>query len=83
MFLVEQGGTVDGQNLGVTSYLREFDTLTFNSSFNNATFSRLIGSGSVIPDFSGSIVTRFGSAGGNSGSGTLTQYYDNFGELGI
>jgi hypothetical protein len=29
MFLVEQGGTVYGQDLGVTGYPRKFDTLTF------------------------------------------------------
>ena len=55
-----------------------WDTLAFNGTFNAASFTRLIGAGAVLPDFSGGVATQFGFAAGNTNSGTLTQYYDNF-----
>ncbi len=78
MFLVEQEGTIYGQDLGVTGYPRNFDKLSFKRELHSTAFERLLGSASATPDFSGGIKTRFGFAAGNSGSGQLTQYYDNF-----
>ena len=76
--LVEQGGTIYGMNLGITGFPLDFDTVSFNGAFNSSSFGILIGSGPANPDFSGATATRFGFAGGNSTSNTLTQYYDNF-----
>ncbi len=76
--LVEQGGTIYGLSVGVTGFPRNFDTVTFNGTLNAGSFTRLIGAGPSTPTFDGSVVTRFGFAAGNTSSGTLTQYYDNF-----
>ena len=76
--LIEQDGTVYGNFLGTTGDRSAWNKSTFTGTFNAGLFSRMIGSGSATPDFSGNTLTRFGFAAGNSGSGTLTQYYDNF-----
>jgi len=76
--LVEQNSNVYGTSLGITGFPRNWDQLTFNGSFTASLFTKLIGSGPANPDFTGGVATEFGFAGGNSISGTLTQYYDNF-----
>jgi hypothetical protein len=76
--LVEQGGSLYAINLGTTGFPLDFDTREFDSAFVAAAFTRLLGAGSATPDFSGGTPTRFGFAGANSSSNTLTQYYDNF-----
>jgi len=76
--LVEQNGTVYATPLGITGFPRNFDTVTFIGVFNAASFTRVIGAGPLTPAFNGSVTTRFGFAGGNLNSLTLTQYYDNF-----
>jgi hypothetical protein len=76
--LVEQSGNIYSYNRGVTFARPNFTTLTFNGIFNQSNFQRLIGSGASRPDFTSGVATRFGFAGGNNNSGTLTQYYDNF-----
>jgi hypothetical protein len=77
--LVEQAGTIYGSpQLGVTGFPLNWNTVTFTGALDAGSFTRLIGAGAVTPTFNGSVVTRFGFAAGNSESGTLTQYYDNF-----
>jgi hypothetical protein len=69
--LVKQGSAIYGEDLNITGFPHNFDTLTFNGTFDEASFVLLLGSGPSNPDFSGS-ATSFGFAAGNSGSGTLT-----------
>jgi len=77
--LVEQNGSVYATPLGVTGFPHSsFATITFNGTFNEGSFVKVIGSGPNTPSFNGSATTRFGFAAGNTNSGTLTQYYDNF-----
>lgn len=76
--LVEQNGAIYGTFLGTTGVHSDWSPSTFSGTFSEGSFSRLLGTGSATPDFSGNTLTRFGFAGGNEGSGTLTQYYDNF-----
>jgi hypothetical protein len=77
--LVEQNGSVYAGPLGNTSATHvNWDTVTFIGNFNAAGFALLSGGGSANPDFSGVTPTRFGFAAGNTNSGTLTMYYDNF-----
>ena len=78
LILVEQSGSIYGRSLGVTGFPHNFDTITYTGAFNAAEFTRLLGPGPTTPDFVSGVPTHFGFAGGNSGSGTLTQYYDNF-----
>jgi hypothetical protein len=77
--LVEQGGVLYSRSLGLTfvGHSPTFDTLQFPSSFVASQFSRLDGMAG-IPNFDGSVATRFGFVGSNSGSGDLTMYYDNY-----
>lgn len=76
--IVEQGGNVYASpTLGVTNVQAAFATLSFAGSFNAASFTRVAGAGPVTPNLAGGVTTRFGFAAGNTGSGTLTQYYDN------
>ena len=76
--LVEQGGTIYTQSLGVTNVQASFATVQFVGVLTAGSFARQIGAGPTTPIFDGSVVTRFGFAAGNSISGVLTQYYDNF-----
>ena len=77
--LVEQGGAIYGKRLGITGWpFNTWDTISFNDTFEASTFELLIGSGPANPNLDGGVATRFGFAGRNSRSGTLTQYYDNF-----
>lgn len=76
--LVEQADSIYGRPLATTGFPRDFDTLEFPGVFEAAAFTRLLGAGAATPDFSGGVPTRFGFAGANESSGTLTQYYDNF-----
>ena len=78
LLLVEQGGAIYAIGLGTTGFPLNFDTREFDSAFVAAAFTLLLGAGPATPDFSGGAPTRFGFAGANSLSGTLTQYYDNF-----
>jgi hypothetical protein len=78
LLLVEQNSNVYGTSLGITGFPRNWDQLTFGGSFTASLFTQLIGAGPANPDFTGGVATQFGFAGGNSISGTLTQYYDNF-----
>lgn len=77
--LVAQGGSVYALALGVTGFpLSTFTTLSFNGNFNAGSFSRISGGGPSNPSFDGITATTYGFAAGNTNSGTLTQYYDNF-----
>ena len=76
--LVEQDSSIYAYGLGVTWWPHDWNTLTFTGTFTESSFSLWSGSGPATPDFSGGTTTRFGFAAGNSRSGTLTQYYDNF-----
>ena len=76
--LVEQGSCIYAYNLAVTGYPHDWDTLSFSGTFTESAFSLWSGSGPATPDFAGGTPTFFGFAAGNSRSGTLTQYYDNF-----
>jgi hypothetical protein len=76
--LVEQNSSVYGIDLGITGYPHSWDTLTFGGTFSDTSFPLLSGAGPATPDFSGGTTTFFGFAAGNSNSGTLTQYYDNY-----
>lgn len=77
--LVAQGGSVYALALGVTGFpLSTFTTLSFNGNFNAGSFSRISGGGPSTPSFDGVTTTTYGFAAGNTNSGTLTQYYDNF-----
>lgn len=78
LLLVEQNASIYGTGLGVTGFPHNWDTVTFHGFFTAGDFALLIGGGPPTPDFDGGILTRFGFAGSNSASGTLTQYYDNF-----
>jgi hypothetical protein len=75
--LVEQGGTVYALALGITNVQASFATLSFSGTFAAASFTRVSGAGPATPNLGGGVTTRFGFAAGNTGSGTLTQYYDN------
>jgi len=75
--LVEQAGSVYGLSVGVTFVQAAFTRLTFNGTLNAASFTRVAGAGPATPNLGGGVVTFFGFAAGNSGSGTLTQFYDN------
>lgn len=75
--LVEQGGSVYALQLGITNVQASFATLSFNGAFNAAGFTRVSGAGPATPNLGGGVTTRFGFAAGNTGSLTLTQYYDN------
>ncbi len=76
--LVEQNSSIYAKPLDVTGYPRNWDTLSFQSTFTEDSFTLWAGSGPSIPDFSGNTNTKFGFAGGNSWSNTVTHYYDNF-----
>jgi hypothetical protein len=75
--LVEQGSSVYALALGITNVQASFATLSFSGTFNAAAFTRVSGAGPATPNLGGGVTTRFGFAAGNTGSGTLTQYYDN------
>lgn len=77
--LIEQGGALYRTSLGVTGFPHTtWDTVMFNGSFNAALFTLASGAGPAMPDFTGASTTRFGFAAGNSVSGNLTMFYDNF-----
>jgi len=77
--LVEQNSNVYGKGLDVaTSNPHNWETVSFTDTFTEDSFTLWAGEGPANPDFSGSTDTRFGFAGSNSWSFTLTQYYDNF-----
>jgi hypothetical protein len=77
--LVEQAGSIYFQSLGVTGFpLNAFTTQNYNGAFNPGGFNRIVGAGPATPAFDGVTATRYGFAAGNSGSATLTQYYDNW-----
>jgi hypothetical protein len=75
--LVEHDGSIYGRALDTTGFPLSFDTRDFPSTFEAASFTRLLGAGASTPDFDGGVQTRFGFAGGNESSNTLTQSYDN------
>lgn len=77
--LVEQDSSIYAKTLGAVGYPRNWDTLTFQDIFTESSFLLWEGVGPVQPDFSGGTDTRFGFAGANSWSNTVTHYYDNFG----
>jgi hypothetical protein len=76
--LVEQNSTIYGEYLGVTFDPLVWTTRTFSGAFTEALFDKVSGPGAASPDFSGGVTTFFGFAGGNSRSGDITLYYDNF-----
>jgi len=76
--LVGQNSSIYAYNLDVTWYHPSWTTLTFSGTFMESAFALWSGSGPAKPDFGGGTPTLFGFAAGNSNSGTLTQYYDNF-----
>jgi hypothetical protein len=55
-----------------------FTTLNFFGSFGPGSFQRVSGAGPNQPVLDGSVATRFGFAGQNTGSSSLTMFYDNF-----
>lgn len=77
-FLVRQNGTIYSMGLGNTGSTHiNWDTLTFNGTFNAGSFADLA-TGAAHPDFSGATPTQFGFGAGNTISSYLTMYYDNF-----
>jgi hypothetical protein len=79
LLLVEQSGSVYVIGLNTTgSNLNSFTTLNFPGTLLAASFSKVSGGGPANPVFDGSAATRFGFAGQNSSSGSLTNFYDNF-----
>ena len=77
--LVGQGVSLYQANVGITGWpLSSFTTLTFNGTFTSGAFTKVSGPGPATPSFDGVTPTSFGFAYGNSLSGTLTQYYDNW-----
>jgi len=77
LVLIEQGGAVYALDLGFTNVQASFTRLSFSGTLNAASFTLVQGSGPATPNLNGGVVTRFGLATANSGSGVLTQYYDN------
>jgi hypothetical protein len=77
LLLVQQGSDIYGLPLGVTGVQPNWTTLMFNGTFNQATFSHILGPGAPTPDFTSGVPTQFGFAGQNSFS-SITNYYDNF-----
>lgn len=75
--LVEQGGTVYALALGVTGVQVAFSPLSFGGTLNAGSFTRVSGAGPATPNLDGGVTTRFGFGAGNTGSNTLTQFYDN------
>jgi hypothetical protein len=75
--LVEQSGSLYVAGLGVTGVRASFTTLAFPGTFSAASFTRISGAGPATPNLGGGTVTRFGFVAANTGSSTLTQYYDN------
>ena len=75
--LMEQGGSIYADQVGVTGYPHNYDTVTFSDTFIESNFVRLTGSGSNTPDFTTGIPTHVGFGAGNFISQT-DQYYDNF-----
>jgi hypothetical protein len=75
--LVEQGGTVYAWSRGITNVQPAFARLSFSGTFSAASFTRVSGAGPATPNLGGGVSTRFGFGAGNTGSNTLTQYYDN------
>jgi len=75
--VVEQGGALYAANLGVTGVRTSFTTLSFNGTFNPASFPLIQGTGPAQPSFGGGTPTRFGFAAGNTNSPANVQYYDN------
>jgi hypothetical protein len=78
LLLVEQDSNIYGSNLDITGYPLNWDAFSRSGRFIDSSFTLLCGSGPSAPDFSGGTNTFFGFGAGNSISGTLTQYYDNF-----
>jgi len=79
--IIKQGDSIFADYLYVTGVQSTWTTQTFNGTLNAANFTRLTGTGSL--DLSGSVSSQFGFSASNSNSGTLTQFYDNWGlELG-
>lgn len=78
--LAEQGSTIYIRSLPevYTFVSVTWAPVAFPGSLNASGFTRLLGAGPNAPDFSGAMATRFGFAGSNVVSGTLTNYYDNF-----
>ena len=77
--LVEQGGSVYIQSLGITGFpLNAFTTQQYVGTFSPGSFSLLSGGGPANPTFNGVATMRVGFSASNSNSNTLTQYYDNF-----
>lgn len=76
--LAEQNSNIWATNLGITGYPLNWDTFSYSGVLDETSFTLFSGSGSTPLDLSGGTETFFGFAGGNSISGTLTQYYDNF-----
>lgn len=76
--LVEQNSSIYAYNMGITGYPLNWDTFSYSGLITESAFTLWSGSGAATPDFSGGTDTFFGFAAGNSNSGTLTQYYDNF-----
>ena len=77
--LLEQNGALYALPVGITSVQGNFATLPFSGTLTAGPFTRVAGGGPTQPVLDGSVETRFGFAAGNSGSLTLTQYFDNFG----
>jgi hypothetical protein len=78
LLLVQQNSNLYGADLGITGFPRNWDPFISFGSFMDSSFDLLSGTGPATPDFGGGINTFFGFAAGNTNSGTLTQYYDNF-----
>lgn len=80
--LVEQDGVLyGGSYLGVSAVPPIFFTRTFGGTFVASEFSRYLSTevdNTEHPVFDGSVATRFGFLAGNSISGNLTMFYDNF-----
>ena len=78
--LVQQGSNIYGEFLGNTGFPQaSFSTLTFGGTFTSSLFTRWVGSGPALPDFTGATATMFGFSAYNADNNrSLTKYYDNF-----
>ena len=79
LVLVQQGSSIYGLGLGVTGLQSSWTTLTFNGTFDQASFSLISGPGGPNPDFTSGVPSSFGFAGQNSDTPSpLTNFYDNY-----
>lgn len=75
--LMQQGNGLYYSQLGVTGTSASWSNFSRAAVFNPLSFGLIAGSGPLNPLLTGGTLTKFGFAGLNTASGTLTNYYDN------